>query len=107
MSVRRVGNMYYTHEFAEAFFKVMLQSKASFRDIAAKFIMQSQTNNNALTSMLPPSNNNSFWSNVAEDIMTSKEVRDLLRRLLRARLKAAALAHLGCHASWACAITGR
>ena len=77
---RRVGNFYYNHEFAEEFFKTMLLSKASFRDIAAKFSLQSQSSSNLLTSMLP--SQTMFWSNVAEDIMSCKETCDLLKLLL-------------------------
>ena len=53
IQARRVGNFYYTRAFAEWMFKNVMLSHASFRDTAAKGIIECQSSNNELASLMP------------------------------------------------------
>ena len=78
---RRVGNFYYTHAFAEWTFKNVMLSHASFRDTAAKGIMECQCSDSELASLMPNPRRD-FWWNAAEDIFFSPHVLQMEKQLM-------------------------
>ncbi|CAE7582461.1 unnamed protein product [Symbiodinium sp. CCMP2592] len=68
--LRRVGNLFYDHDFADAFLQAAAAHNASLHKIQAYFLERCTRNDGKLASVIPRGNNG-FWTNVLEDLMGS------------------------------------
>ncbi len=79
--MRRVGNLYYTQDFAEAVFRESIFSHARFRATASKFIRRSQEGGCQLTSLVP-NTTALWWGRVLEDVFFAAPATSLRKDLL-------------------------
>jgi hypothetical protein len=65
---RRVGNMFYTHGFAELLRAEVMVHHARVRSFLPRLVMQACAHNNELTCLFP---GNKYWWPLVEDIFSS------------------------------------
>ncbi|CAJ1355420.1 unnamed protein product [Effrenium voratum] len=78
---RRVGNLWYSHLFAERIFHEMLLNHAKVKTAWPRLMLDSARAGNVLTNLLPT--HTASWWPLVEDIFRSTECLSLMSRLLR------------------------
>ncbi len=81
IALRRVGNVYYTLDLAEAVFKAAVLSRTQFRGVGTTLLLKCQETGSELSSLLP-NPKGLWWHGMLEDIFYSQPVLTMTRDLL-------------------------
>ena len=79
--LRRVGNFYYTYDFACAFLQAAAAGNGSLQKIYSAFLGACTRHDGQLSSIIPRATNG-FWTNVLEDLMQAPPFHEFRQRLL-------------------------
>ena len=80
-NLRRVGNLYYTYDFACAFLRAAASGNVSLMKIYTELLSSCTRHNGQLASLLPRATNG-FWMNVLEDLLHAPPLTEYRENLL-------------------------
>ena len=100
---RRIGYAYYDESFATAMFRESLSNHGRFRTTYSAFVGRTCAAGNPLWSLMHRPADGLWWTSVAEDIITSPRINDMIADLLQECFLHGEMQHLSMDGTIRCA----